>query len=107
MPFKEGTAIEISISKRERKKNLENLINNDHVWTDDDIMAIERGRAIIKTLCVLRVFAVYPVQFRRTACPVNSLLRLFHRGAAHLTGIQNFQNQVMHVVHERIYTQII
>ena len=47
MPFKEGTAILISISKKERKKNLQNLINNDHVWTDDDIIAIERGRALI------------------------------------------------------------
>jgi len=44
---KEGTAIEISISKKERKNNLQDCINNDHVWTDDDIIAIERGRAII------------------------------------------------------------
>ena len=47
LPFKEGTVIEISISKKERKKNLQNLINNDHVWTDDDIIAVERGRTII------------------------------------------------------------
>jgi hypothetical protein len=47
LPFKEGTTIEISISKKERKKNLQNLINNNHVWTDEDIIAIERGRTII------------------------------------------------------------
>ncbi len=29
LPFKEGTAIEIS--RKERKKNLQNLITNDHV----------------------------------------------------------------------------
>ena len=47
LPFKEGTAIEISISKKGRKKNLQNLIHNDHVWTDEDIIATERGRTII------------------------------------------------------------
>ena len=47
LPFKEGTAIEISISKKERRRNLQNLIDNDHVWTDDDIRAIEHGREII------------------------------------------------------------
>ena len=52
LPFEEGTTIEISISKKERlkkerKKNLQNLINNNHVWTDEDIIAIERGRIII------------------------------------------------------------
>ncbi len=43
----EGTAIEISISNKDRKKDLQNLINNDHVWTDEDIIATERGRTII------------------------------------------------------------
>ena len=47
LPFKEGTAIEISISKKERRRKLQNLIDNDHVWTDDDIRAIEHGREII------------------------------------------------------------
>jgi uncharacterized 2Fe-2S/4Fe-4S cluster protein (DUF4445 family) len=47
LPFKEGTVIEISISKKERKKNLQNLITNDHVWSNEDIKAIERGREII------------------------------------------------------------
>jgi len=45
--LEEGTAIEISISKKERKKNLQNLITNDHVWSNEDIKAIERGREII------------------------------------------------------------
>jgi len=47
LPFKEGTAIEIAVSKKERRRNLQNLINNDHVWTDDDIRSIDRGREII------------------------------------------------------------
>ena len=47
LPFKEGTPIEISVSKRERKRNLQGLINNDHVWDAEDIEAIESGREII------------------------------------------------------------
>jgi len=47
LPFKEGTAIEISISKKEKEKNLDALIKNDHIWTEDDIQAIKRGRSII------------------------------------------------------------
>ena len=47
LPFKEGTPIEIVISKKERRSNLQNLIDNDHVWADDDIKAIDRGREII------------------------------------------------------------
>ena len=45
--FKEGTAIEIAISKKERRRNLQSLIDNDHVWSADDIGAVERGREII------------------------------------------------------------
>ena len=47
LPFKEGTAIEIAVSKKERRRNLQNLIDNDHVWTDDDIRSIDREREII------------------------------------------------------------
>jgi predicted DNA-binding antitoxin AbrB/MazE fold protein len=47
LPFKEGTQIEIIISKKKRKKNLQKLICNDHVWTEKDIKAVERGREII------------------------------------------------------------
>ena len=47
LPFKEGTAIEISISKKDKKKDLQKLIDNEHVWTDQDIAAIENGRTII------------------------------------------------------------
>jgi hypothetical protein len=47
LPFKEGTAIEVAISKKKIKRNLQNLINNDHVWTEDNIRAIESGREII------------------------------------------------------------
>jgi hypothetical protein len=47
LPFKEDTIIEVAISKKERKRNLEKLICNDHVWSEEDIRAIERGREII------------------------------------------------------------
>jgi len=47
LPFMEGTQIEIVISKKKRKKNLQKLICNDHVWTEEDIKAVERGREII------------------------------------------------------------
>jgi hypothetical protein len=47
LPFKEGTAIKISISKKEKNRNLDALVKNDHVWTEDDIRAIERGRSTI------------------------------------------------------------
>ena len=47
LPFMEGTRIEIVISKKKRKKNLQKLICNDHVWTEEDIKAVERGREII------------------------------------------------------------
>ena len=47
LPFMEGTQIEIIISKKKRKKNLQKLICNDHVWTEEDIKAVERGREII------------------------------------------------------------
>ena len=47
LPFKEGTQIEIIISKKKRKKNLQKLICNNHVWTEEDIKAVERGREII------------------------------------------------------------
>ena len=42
-----GVQIEIIISKKKRKKNLQKLICNDHVWTEEDIKAVERGREII------------------------------------------------------------
>jgi len=47
LPFKEGTAIEVTISKKERKKNLQNLISNDHAWGEEEIQAVELGRNII------------------------------------------------------------
>ena len=47
LPFMEGTQIEIIISKKKRKKNLQKLICNDHVWTEEDIKTVERGRGII------------------------------------------------------------
>jgi hypothetical protein len=47
LPFDEGAVIRIAISTNARKGNLERLINNDHVWIDDDIRAVQRGRDII------------------------------------------------------------
>jgi len=47
LPFKEDTVIEVTISKKGRKRNLDKLICNDHVWSEEDIRAIERGREII------------------------------------------------------------
>ncbi len=47
LPFEEGTAVKIAISSKGKKGNLESLINNDHVWTDDDIRAVQSGRDII------------------------------------------------------------
>jgi len=47
LPFKEGTAIEVTISKKERKKNLQNLISNDHAWEEEEIQAVELGTNII------------------------------------------------------------
>lgn len=47
LPFKEGTEIEITISKRKKRKNLNMLISNDHVWSEADIQSIESGRNIL------------------------------------------------------------
>jgi hypothetical protein len=37
LPFKVWTKLEVIISKRDRSKNLQNLISNDHVWSEEDI----------------------------------------------------------------------
>ena len=47
LPFEEGTAVKIAISKREKGRDLQGLIDNDHVWAPDDIKAVESGRNII------------------------------------------------------------
>ncbi len=47
LPFTVGTQIEITISKKKKKKNFKLLIGNDHVWTEEDIKAVEAGREII------------------------------------------------------------
>ncbi len=47
LPFKVGTKLEVIISKRDRRKNLQNLISNDHVWSEEGIIAVYRGREII------------------------------------------------------------
>ncbi len=47
LPFEEGTAVKIARSKRQKGRNLQGLIANDHVWAEEDIMAVESGRKII------------------------------------------------------------
>ena len=47
LPFTVGTQIEITISKKKKEKNFNLLIGNDHVWTEEDIKAVEAGREII------------------------------------------------------------
>ena len=47
LPFKEGTRIDVIISKSIKKTGLQRLIENDHVWSDEDIKAVEKGREII------------------------------------------------------------
>ncbi len=47
LPFNTGTKIEVVISKKDRLKNLRKLICNDHVWSEEDIKAVKRGREII------------------------------------------------------------
>jgi len=47
LPFVKGTQIEIVISKKKRKKNLQKLLCNEHVWTEEDIKAVKRGSEII------------------------------------------------------------
>jgi len=47
LPFHEGAVVRITISTKGKKENLERLINNDHVWTADDIKAVLSGRDII------------------------------------------------------------
>ena len=47
LPFKEGTKLEVIISKKDTMKELQNLISNDHVWSNEDIKAVDRGREII------------------------------------------------------------
>jgi hypothetical protein len=47
LPFKVGTKLEVRISKKDRVKNLQKLIYNNHVWSEEDIKAVDRGREII------------------------------------------------------------
>ena len=47
LPFKKGTKLEVIISKKDRMNNLQKLISNDHVWSEEDIKAVDRGREII------------------------------------------------------------
>lgn len=47
LPFNKGDEIEVVILKKKRAKNLKKLIANDHVWSSEDIKAIEKGREII------------------------------------------------------------
>ena len=47
LPFKKGTKLEVIISKKDGMSNLQKLISNDHVWSEEDIKAVGRGREIV------------------------------------------------------------
>lgn len=47
LPLDEGDEVEVIIVKKQKMKNLEALIANDHVWSAEDIRAVEGGRGII------------------------------------------------------------
>ncbi|WP_156915897.1 hypothetical protein [Desulfatirhabdium butyrativorans] len=48
LPFTAGTQIEVTIStKKKKKKDFKRLIGNDHVWSEEDIRAVEAGREIM------------------------------------------------------------
>lgn len=49
LPFKEGTKLEVIISRKDRMSNLQRLVSNDHVWSEEDIEAVDRGRAIVNS----------------------------------------------------------
>ena len=47
LPFKRGDEVEVIILKKPKTKNLDDLVANDHVWSSEDIIAVEKGREII------------------------------------------------------------
>jgi hypothetical protein len=47
LPFEVGDEIRIVISAKVKRKKLDALINNDHVWSEDDIKEVLNGRDII------------------------------------------------------------
>ncbi|MCP4104498.1 MAG: hypothetical protein GY749_03020 [Desulfobacteraceae bacterium] len=42
LPFKEGTHIEVVISEKRNERRLQRLIQNEHVWSEEDIKALNR-----------------------------------------------------------------
>ncbi len=47
LPFREGAIVDIFISPKEKNKKIDRLIQNSHVWTEEDIKSVEKGREII------------------------------------------------------------
>jgi hypothetical protein len=47
LPLNIGDKIEVRISKKKIEKDLDRLIFNDHVWSEEDIEAVNEGRRII------------------------------------------------------------
>ncbi len=47
LPFEEGTRIELIIFEKSRDGNLRRLIENDHVWSEEDVEEVRKGRDII------------------------------------------------------------
>lgn len=47
LPFEEGDQIRIVISPKTKKAKLDALVNNVHVWSENDIKSVRKGREII------------------------------------------------------------
>jgi len=47
LPLNEGDEVDIIILKKQKTKNLQGLIANNHIWDEEDIKAVEEGREVI------------------------------------------------------------
>lgn len=47
LPLDKGDEVDIIILKKKKIKDIESLITNDHVWSPEDIKAVEKGREIV------------------------------------------------------------
>lgn len=58
LPFRKGTKLEVIMSKKDKINNLQKLISNDHVWSEEDIKAVDRGRILLQ-ICDSIVFYLW------------------------------------------------
>lgn len=47
LPFKRGAKIKVVITEIDKNRTLSRLLANTHVWSQDDIKEVEKGREII------------------------------------------------------------